>query len=81
MAIISATHPTMVQFAERFSQSGLNFPEVSIETQTFESVCAFVLRNAAIGLVDCITAVRYIDELGIVFLLQRFFTASISFAQ
>lgn len=73
MAIISATHPTMVQFAERFSQSGLNFPEVSIETQTFESVCAFVRRNAAIGLVDFITAVRYMDELDIVFFAPKVF--------
>jgi DNA-binding transcriptional LysR family regulator len=73
MAIISATHPTMVQYAERFSQSGLNFPEVSIETQTFESVCAFVRRNAAIGLVDFITAVRYMDELDIVFFAPKVF--------
>lgn len=73
LVTISATHPTMVQFSERFSQSGLTFPEICIEAQTFESVCAFVRRNAAIGLVDFITADRYKNELEIVFFTPKVF--------
>jgi len=60
---IGATHPTMVQFAERFSQAGIQLPNVIVETQTFESVCGFVRRGTGIGVVDAITADRYVGDL------------------
>ncbi|MGJ8616808.1 MAG: hypothetical protein ACSHWS_08180, partial [Sulfitobacter sp.] len=56
-------HPTVVQLAERFSKAGLAHPNVTVEAQTFESVCGFVRRSAFVGLVDAITASRYESEL------------------
>ena len=55
-------------------QVGLGRPsQLSQHQLLFESVCAFVRRNAAIGLVDFITAVRYVDELDIVFFAPKVF--------
>lgn len=59
---VTSLHPTVVQFAERFSQAGLEHPSVTIEVQTFESVCGFVRRSPFVGLVDAITASRYEAE-------------------
>lgn len=62
---VTSTHPTTVQLIDRFSQSGGIHPNIIIETQTFESVCGFVRRNAGVGIIDAITASRYTNEVDI----------------
>lgn len=62
---VSATHPTAIQFSERFEQRGVAFPGVTVETQTFESVCGFVRRGLGVGVIDAITARRYENELDV----------------
>ncbi len=63
---VSATHPSAIQFSERFDQAGVAYPGTAVETQTFESVCGFVRRGLGVGLIDAITAHRYRDQLDIV---------------
>tara|TARA_B100000780_G_scaffold270744_1_gene230903 strand:- start:121 stop:993 length:873 start_codon:yes stop_codon:yes gene_type:complete len=65
LVTVTSTHPTTVQLADRFSQAGVIPPNIFIETQTFESVCGFVRRGVGVGIVDAITASRYIDEVEI----------------
>jgi DNA-binding transcriptional LysR family regulator len=61
----TSTHPTSIQLMERFSQAGEVHPEIVVETQTFESVCGFVRRGTGVGIVDAITASRYLDEIDV----------------
>lgn len=65
LVTVTSSHPTTVQLADRFSQAGVIPPNTVIETQTFESVCGFVRRGAGVGIVDAITASRYINEVDI----------------
>ena len=65
LVTVTSTHPTTVQLADRFSQAGVIPPNIFIETQTFESVCGFVRRGVGVGIVDAITASRYINEVEI----------------
>ncbi len=59
---LSADHPTTKQLVEKFADTKTLYPERLIETQTFESAASFIRRKVGVGLLDPVTASRYVGK-------------------